>query len=178
MQLPVTASVAIHQLLLTEEDIGAFDTSYKVLPPLRTATDKDALLAGVRSGVLSVICSDHQPHGSDAKLAPFAEAAVGISGLDSLLALAIELVEKNQIPLATIIAALTCNPAAVISVESGHLGIGATADICIFDPQIEWTLDQNSMRSRGNNTPFMDRKMHGRVVNTLINGNSVYSHKG
>lgn len=174
MRLPVTASVAIHQLLLSENDIGAFDTRYKVFPPLRTELDRQALIAGVANGAIAAICSDHQPHRADAKLAPFSEAAAGISGLDTLLSLTLELAANKHFSLSTAVAALSCNPAAIIGVNAGHLGVGAIADVCIFDPQRKWVVDNNNMQSRGHNSPFINRPMRGKVTATLIGGKMVF----
>ena len=174
-RLPVTASVAIHQLLLCEDDIGAFDTRYKVFPPLRTADDRDALIQGVNDGSISVICSDHQPHGADAKLAPFSEAAAGIAGLDTLLALALSLSSDNRVSLSTVIAALTCNPAGIIGLDRGHLSVGASADLCLIDPAEKWVLTAELMHSRGRNSPFLNRPLQGRVQLTMIGGQIVFN---
>ena len=174
-RLPVTASVAIHQLLLCEDDIGAFDTRYKVFPPLRTADDRDALIEGVKSGTISVICSDHQPHGADAKLAPFSEAAAGIAGLDTLLALALSLASENRLSLSAVIAALTCNPAGIIGLDRGHLSVGANADLCIVDPAKEWILSEAEMHSRGKNSPFLNKPLQGKVQLTMIAGQIVFN---
>ena len=174
-RLPVTASVAIHQLLLCEDDIGAFDTRYKVFPPLRTAYDRDALIEGVNNGTISVICSDHQPHGADAKLAPFSEAAAGIAGLDTLLALALSLSSDDRVSLSTVIAALTCNPAGIISLDRGHLSVGASADLCLIDPAEEWVLTDELIHSRGRNSPFLNKPLQGRVQLTMIGGQVVFN---
>lgn len=175
LQLPVTASVAIHQLLLSEQNIGAFDTRYKVFPPLRTVEDQSALLDGVADGTISVICSDHQPHGSDAKLAAFSEAASGIAGLDTLLSLTMELALDGKMDIAVAVAALTCNAASAIGVDAGHLAEGAKADVCIVDPEIQWKLNRESMVSHGANSPFMGRKMRSQVRHTLVAGELVFS---
>ncbi|MGI9317861.1 MAG: dihydroorotase [bacterium] len=172
--LPVTSSVAIHQLLLCEDDIGAFDTRYKVFPPLRTADDREDLIEGVRSGAISVICSDHQPHGADSKLAPFSEAAAGISGLDTLLALTLSLVADNRLSLSTAVAALTCNPAKIIGIDSGHLSVGATADLCLIDPSDEWTLTTETIRSQGRNSPFIGKRLIGKAHLTMVEGRIVF----
>lgn len=169
-KLPVSVSVAVHQLLLSEADIGAFDTRYKVMPPLRTAADRQALLDGVKRGVISVICSDHQPHGSDAKLAPFSEAVAGIAGLETLVPLTLALADSHDIPLSALVAALTINPARIIGVDAGNLGIGASAELCVFDPDDEWTCDQNSLMTRGRNSPFMGKVIRGRTCLTVIGG--------
>lgn len=176
-QLPVTASVAIHQLLLCEDDIGAFDTRYKVFPPLRTTADRDAMIGGVNNGVLSVICSDHQPHGADAKLAPFSEAAAGIAGVDTLLALTLSLTAEKRISLSTAVAAITCNPAKIIGIDKGHLGVGVTADLCLIDPAEEWVLTAERMRSRGKNSPFIGKPLSGKVKMTMIEGQIVYQEE-
>jgi len=173
--LPVSASVAIHHLHLNENHIGTFDTRYKVFPPLRTEKDQLALIRGVVEGTISAICSDHQPHGADAKLAPFVEAAPGIAGVDTLLTLTMKLVDQAEIPLSTAIAALTVNPASIIGIDAGHLGVGAVADLCLFDPAMNWTLDQESMRSNGKNSPWFGQSFNGKVVTTIIEGKVVYS---
>ena len=168
--LPVTASVAIHQLILTERHIGAFDTRYKVFPPLRTERDRAALVEGVRDGTIGVICSDHQPHGADAKLAPFGEAAAGIAGLESLLPLTVSLVNSGVLPRLDAIAALTVNPAGVIGIDAGHLTPGAMADVCLVNPEAAWKLDTSNIKTRGRNSPFIDRALTGRVTMTLRRG--------
>ncbi|MDD9822830.1 MAG: dihydroorotase [Gammaproteobacteria bacterium] len=168
--LPVTASVAIHHLHLNEIHIGAFDARYKVFPPLRTARDQRALVRGVGGGVISAICSDHQPHGADAKLAPFAEAAPGVAGLDTLLTKTMQLVAQGALPRATAVAALTANPAAVIGVDAGHLGPGAPADVCLFDPSAEWQMTAPAMQSEGKNSPWRNQTMTGRVTGACVDG--------
>jgi len=174
-KLPVSASVSIHHLLFSEDHIGAFNTQLKVMPPLRTNQDKAALLEGVASGVIDTICSDHQPHGADSKLAPFSEAATGIAGLDTLLSLTWGLIKQELLELNTAIAALTCNPATIINLDAGHLTVGAPADLCIFDPDITWKLDSETMQSRGRNSPLVGEQLKGKVVHTILAGNIVYT---
>jgi len=171
--LPVTASVAAHHLHLNETHIGAFDARYKVFPPLRTARDQAALVQGVGGGVISAICSDHQPRGADAKLAPFAEAAPGIAGLETLLALTLQLVGE-RLPLPVAVAALTANPAAIIGLDAGHLSPGAAADLCLFDPKREWTPGDNTLVSAGKNTPWHGKPLRGKVTLTMVGGKVVY----
>ncbi len=175
--LPVTVSTSIHHLHLCETDINTFDTRYKVMPPLRTREDRDALVQGVADGSISAICSDHQPHGNDAKLAPFSEAASGIAGLDSLLALTLALVNEKQLSLHQAIAALTRNPARILGLDGGQLSVGSTADICLYDPNREWILEENGMMSSGTNSPFIGKSLRGAVVTTLINGRIVFSQR-
>ncbi len=172
--LAVTAGVAIHHLLCCENDIGAFDTRYKVMPPLRTEQDRNGLIAGVAEGQIAVICSDHQPHGMDEKLAPFSEAATGIAGIDTLLSLTLNLVTSHHLTMLQAIAALTVNPANIIGIDAGHLSPGANADLCLFDARKEWQFDDHSMQSKGRNSPFMGKKMIGKVTRTLIDGKTVF----
>jgi dihydroorotase len=172
--LPVTADVAIHQLHLSETDLGGFNSQCHVRPPLRSARDQEALRAALANGVLSALCSDHQPHEPDAKQAPFGDTEPGISGLDTLLALSLRLAQDHVLPLATVLERLTCGPARILGLESGHLGIGARADICIFDPDAPWLVNIDTLQSHGQNTPFLGWELQGQVTHTLLNGRIVY----
>jgi dihydroorotase len=172
--LPVSADVTAHHLHLTEHDIGKFNTQCHVLPPLRARRDRDGLRAALKSGVISAICSDHQPHEPDAKLAPFAEAEPGISGLETLLPLTLRLVDEGMLTLADAVALLTQKPADILGVDAGELGVGATADVCVFDPADSWTLTEDSLVSRGRNTPFFGWQLRGRVTHTLVGGRLVF----
>jgi dihydroorotase len=172
--LAVSADVAAHHLHLTEHDIGQFNTQCHVLPPLRARRDRDGLRAALKSGVISAICSDHQPHEPDAKLAPFAEAEPGISGLETLLPLTLRLVDEGLLTLADAVALLTHKPADILGVDAGELGVGATADVCVFDPAVTWTLTEGSLVSRGRNTPFLGWQLRGRVTHTLVGGKLVF----
>ena len=174
--LHITADVSVHHLHLTEHDIGFFNTQCHVIPPLRSLRDREALRAALRAGSINTICSDHQPHEMDAKLAPFSNSAPGISGLETLLPLTLKLVEEQLLSLNEAIALLTHLPAAIIGVETGHLDIGATADVCIFDPDRQWTLTSDQIVSRGQNTPFLGWEFRGRVTHTLVGGEVVYTH--
>lgn len=172
--LPVTADVTAHHLHLTEHDIGFFNSQCHVIPPLREQRDRDALRQGLADGTIAAVCSDHQPHEADAKLAPFSESEPGISGLETLLPLTLKLVEDGVIDLTDAIAALTSDPADIIGVDTGHLGIGATADVCIFDPEEHWLLQKSDLQSRGRNTPFLGWELPGRVRYTITGGKLVY----
>lgn len=175
--LAVTADVTAHHLHLTEHDIGFFDSQCHVIPPLRSQRDRDALRKALVDNVVSGICSDHQPHEPDAKLAPFIQSEAGISGLETLLPLTMKLVNEGLLEISAAIASLTCNPADIIGVDTGHLGIGATADICIFDPDATWVVEPASLRSNGKNTPFAGWELPTRVSYTLVGGNIVYQAK-
>lgn len=175
--LPVSADVAVPYLFLTELDIAEFNSQCHVLPPLRTQEDRDALRAGLARGSLTALCSDHQPHEDDAKRAPFPSTAPGISGLDTLLPMALRLVEQRAMALGDVLHRLTAGPAAILGLEQGQLAIGAPADVCIFDPEHTWILDDHSMASQGHNSPFRDWEMKGRASHTLLNGRVVYSRE-
>ncbi len=170
-----SADVTAHHLHLTEHDIGFFNTQCHVIPPLRSARDRERLLDGIRDGTISAVCSDHQPHEPDAKLAPFSESESGISGLETLLPLTLRLVAEGVVELPRAVALLTMEPARILGIDAGHLGTGATADVCIFDPKAEWTLDSNRLVSRGRNTPFHGWPLTGRVRHTMVGGELVYS---
>ncbi len=173
-KLPVSADVAVHQLHLTENDVEDFDANCHVAPPFRTLADREALRQAVADGTIAAICSDHQPHEPDAKEAPFPETAAGISGLESLLALTLRLVDEGLLSLSEAIARVTCGPADLLGLPHGRIGIGAAADICIFDPRICWTLDAEKMLSEGHNTPFEGWEFQGAVTHTLFNGRLVF----
>lgn len=167
--LPVTADVAAHQLFLTEMDIGYFDSQCHVRPPLRTQRDRDGLRAAVKAGTINAICSDHQPHDTDAKLAPFPSSAPGISALESLLPLTLRLVDEGVFSLSEAIASLTRHPASIAGITSS-LAVGDCADVCIFDPEQYWEFKTEAMLSQGHNSPFLGWEFKGRVTHTLLAG--------
>ena len=173
--LPVSADVAVPYLYLSEIDISDFNTQCHLIPPLRTVEDRQGLREALRRGTLSAICSDHQPHEPDAKLGPFTATEPGISGLDTLLPLSLQLVHEELLPLPDLLHRLTRGPAEILGLPGGTLAAGATADICIFDPERTWMLSTATMRSNGHNTPFMGWEMRGRVIRTLLAGQLVYS---
>jgi len=174
--LPVTADVAIHQLYLTDMDISSFDGTYHVFPPLRSERDKNALRMGLVHGGVDAICSDHQPHEIDAKLSPFAMTDAGMSGLDTLLPLALRLVDEKICDLSTALQLVTSKPADILGIDAGTLKVGCTADICIFDAENYWTLEKQNIASQGKNSAFINWEFKGKVMHTLINGQVVYSH--
>jgi dihydroorotase len=173
--VPVTADVAIPYLYLSEVDISDFDSLCHLIPPLRTVEDRQLLRDALQQGILSAICSDHQPHEPDAKLGPFPATEPGISGLDTLLPLSLRLAEEQSLELIDLIHHLTAGPAKILGLPYGTLSIDAKADICIFDPSASWQLDNSTMRSHGLNTPFMGWEMKGRVTHTLLAGKLVYT---
>ncbi|RJQ47231.1 MAG: dihydroorotase [Gammaproteobacteria bacterium] len=172
--LPVTADVSAHQLHLTDMDLGHFNSLCHVRPPLRTRRDLEGLRHAVAQNTVSAICSDHQPHEADAKLGPFSETEPGVSALETLLPLTLRLAQEGTLTLADALARLTTGPARILGIEGGTLGVGAVADICVFDPEQYWTLDAKTLRSRGCNTPFLGWEFKGRVTHTLLDGKLVY----
>jgi dihydroorotase len=172
--LPVTADVAMHQLFLTEHDITGFDSECHVLPPLRTERDRDGLRQGVARGVIGALCSDHQPHERDAKRAPFIETEPGLSGLETLLPLALKLVHEGLLDFSQALARLTYRPARILNIDTGTLGMKARADVCVFDPDLVWRYDHASMLSQGRNTPFLGWEFKGRARYTMMDGRLVH----
>ena len=172
--LQVTADVAIHQLHLTEDDIEPFNSSYHVIPPFRSQQDRQALREALANGVIDAICSDHQPHDIDAKLGAFPETEPGIAALETLLPLTLKLVYENVLTLSQAIAALTCSPAAILKQARGALTPGAAADICVFDPNLSWVVDQHHWHSQGQNTPYWGQTLAGKVTHTFQGGKLIF----
>ena len=175
--LSVSADVNAHHLHLTEMDVVDFNPQCHLHPPLRTRRDLEGLRAGLTATTISVIASDHQPHEADSKLNPFADTETGASGLETLLPLTLRLVDEQVLGLKEAIAALTCNPARVLRIDAGTLAPGARADVCIFDPDAFWILDEENMVSRGHNSPFLGWELKGRVTHTLLGGKPVYENQ-
>lgn len=174
--LNVTADVGIAHLHLTDMDISSFNTDCYVLPPFRNQRDKEALRAGIKNGIITAICSDHQPHESDAKSAPFSMAEPGASTIEVLLPLTLQLVRDKYLTLQQAVTALTSAPADIAGIDAGNLSIGSRADICIFDPETLWVVERKSLLSAGKNTPFTSWEMTGKVTHTVIDGKIIYQH--
>ncbi len=172
--LPVTADVNVHHLHLTEVDLLGFDARCHVCPPLRTQRDRETLRAGVARGVIGAVTSDHQPHELDAKQNPFGATDVGISGLETLLPLVLRLAEDGVTDLAGAIASVTWGPARVLGIDRGSLAAGRIADVCVFDPGRFWVVTEESLVSRGRNTPFLGWELKGQVTHTLLAGRVVF----
>jgi dihydroorotase len=172
--LLVSADVAIHQLHLTENEMRPFDSAYHVLPPLRTEADKQYLRQGLADSTLNSICSDHQPHDLDAKLGAFPETEPGMSALETLLPLMLRLVKEHAITLEQGIGCLSANPARVLRLKSGALTPGFSADVCVFDPELDWQVNSENWKSQGVNTPFWGQTLKGRVTHTLQAGKIIH----
>jgi len=172
--LPVTCDVAVHHLHLCDVDIGWFDAQCRLIPPLRAVSDRAALRAGLADGTIDLVCSDHTPVDDDGKQVPFGEAEPGATGLELLLPLTLKWATEDRIPLPVALARITSQPAAILGIGSGHLGIGAPADVCIFDPDLYWRVEPAALRSQGKNTPFIGLEVRGKVRATLVDGQIVH----
>ena len=171
--LPVTADVALYQLILTDEALSDFSSLYHVQPPLRSRADRDGLRAAVKSGVIQAIASHHQPHERDAKLAPFGATEPGISSVELLLPLALSLVQDGLLDLPTLLARLSAGPAQALRLAAGSLAVGSAADLVLFDPQAS-TLAGETWYSKGANCPFIGHCLPGAVRYTLVDGHISY----
>ena len=169
-----STGVSINNLSLNENDIGDFKTFLKLSPPLRTESDRLALVESVNDGTIDVIVSDHKPEDEESKRLTFAQAATGASGVETLLPLALELFHNKSIKLNKLIAALTCNPAKILDINKGTLNKGADADLCIFDINKPWVVNKENIKSKSKNTPIEDRKLQGQVLKTFVKGELVY----
>ncbi|MEK6215677.1 MAG: dihydroorotase [Boseongicola sp.] len=173
--LDVTAGVSIHHLTLNELDIGDYRTFFKVKPPLRSEDDRIAVVEAVASGLIDVISSMHTPQDEESKRLPFAEAASGAVGLETLLPAAMRLYHAGHLDLPTLWRALSLAPSRRLGQETGRLGAGAPADLVLFDPDAPFVLDRFKLNSKSKNTPFDEARMEGKVVGTWVSGNRIFS---
>lgn len=174
--LRVTCDTAPHYFTLTETDVGDYRTFAKVSPPLRSEDDRRAIVEGLADGTIDVIASDHAPHDADSKRVPFAAAAFGVIGLETLLPLTLGLVHKGQLPLMIALKALTCCPAELLRLPGGlgRLQRGGAADLVIFDPDRPWVIDAEAFLSKSKNSPFDEMPVTGRAVRTIVDGRTVF----
>lgn len=172
--LPITCGVAAHHLVLNELDVGTYYTFMKVKPPLRAEDDRVAMVEGVASGVIDVIVSSHDPQAADTKRQPFAQAAFGAVGLETLLPVSLGLYHDGAADLLHVIKALTASPARLLGLESGVLMKGAPADLVLIDPDKPFVVEPELLRSRAKNTPFKGRLFQGQAIKTFVAGECVY----
>lgn len=172
----VTAEVTPHHFTLVDENIGEFDTNYKMNPPLRSAADRDALIEGLIDGTIDAIATDHAPHAFHEKQIEFDRAAFGITGLETALPLAITVLHHHfRAPLWRIIELLSSSPAKIFGLKHrGRLTVGSHGDVTIFDPKKKWTFDASRSRSKSRNTPFDGWSFTGKVIATIVAGNVVF----
>jgi len=175
-KLPVTCGASINHLTLNENDIGPYRTFFKLRPPLRAEDDRAALVRGLASGDIDVIVSSHDPQDADVKRRPFAEAADGAIGLETLLSAALRLHHTEGVNLTVLLRAMTINPAKLLGLPSGRLEKGAPADLVMFDLGQPWVVDRDALRSRSKNSPFDEGKMQGRILLTMVAGDIVYQY--
>ena len=179
--LPVTCDVSINNLLLTDTDIGYFDSRMRLDPPLRQQQDREALGQALKDGIIDALVSDHTPVRDDDKALPFAQAEPGASGLELLLGLACKWGQSQGVELPQVLARLSSGPARVLGPalgslqgSCGQLQVGGVADLCLFDPAGEWTVGPQTLRSRGRHTPFEGHALPARVRWTLVAGRIAY----
>ena len=169
-----SCGVSINNLSLNENDIGDFKTFLKLSPPLRTETDRNALVQGLNDKTIDVIVSDHKPEDEENKRLTFAQAETGASGIETLLPLSLELYHNGSVDLETIIEALTSKPAEILKINKGNLSIGNDADFCIVDINKPWVVRKEKLISKSKNTPIEDKKLQGKVISTFVNGEELF----
>jgi len=172
----VHASVGIHHLTLNELELNDYRTFAKFSPPLRSEDDRQALIAGLRDGVIDVVVSGHDPRPPEEKRLPFDEAAFGASALETLLPALLSLHHGEDVPLMDLIAAVTSRPAEILGLPQGRLAVGAPADMVLLDLDAPFKFDAETMLSKCKNSPFDGRLMQGRVTRTIVGGATVFSH--
>ncbi len=176
--LRVTCDTAPHYFILSEADVGNYRSFAKVSPPLRAEADRQAVAEAVADGTIDAVASDHSPHDQESKRQPFAVAAPGIAGLETLLALTLALVHAKQASLLDALACLTWRPAEILKLDAGRLAKGAPADLTLFDPDLEWRIDPDSFRSKSKNSPFEDYPVRGQTLATVVDGRIIYRAEG
>jgi dihydroorotase len=176
--LPVTCEVTPHHLALTDEACAHYDTRAKVMPPLRTAADQEALLEGLADGTIDCIATDHAPHSPVEKDVEFECAAPGMLGLETALPIILDFVRMGSLDERRAIAALTGAPARAFGLSGGGLSVGAVADLCVIDPERPVTIAAEGLASKSKNTPFLGQTLAGRAVLTLVEGRCVFDLDG
>lgn len=170
----VTCDTAPPYFSLNELAVGEYRTFAKLSPPLRSEEDRQAIIEGIKDGVIDVVASDHAPEDEDSKRLPFAQAAFGGVGLETLLAITLELYHNGHMSLLDCLKTITCNPADLIGLPAGKLEKGAAADFCIFDPARGWKIDADQLASKSKNSPFDGRLAQGRCLRTVVDGRTVF----
>ena len=175
--LAVTCDTAPQYFTLNENAVGDYRTFAKLSPPLRSEDDRLAVLEGLKDGAIDAIASDHAPQDQDSKRLPFTQAADGIVGLETLLALSLAPVHRGEIGLLDLLARMTANPAAILGLEQGRLAKGAPADLILFDPERPWRIDPDDFRSKSKNSPFDGHPAQGRVLTTRVGRRTVFDRR-
>jgi dihydroorotase len=172
----ISGEVCPHHIALTDEAIQNFDTNYKMNPPLRAQADVDALLEGIADGTLSILASDHAPHADFEKEVEFDAAPFGIIGLETELGLFVDLLvhKHRRVDIVRLIEMFTAEPAKLLKLEAGTLSVGASADVTLLNPDLEWTVQIDKFESGSRNSPFDGWKLKGRAVRTIVGGKTVW----
>jgi dihydroorotase len=173
--LNVTASASINHIALNENDVGPYRTFLKVSPPLRAEDDRKLLVEALASGLIDVVMSDHNPQDVETKRLPFAEAAPGAIGIETMLSAGLRLVHNSELSLVTLLRAMSTRPAELLGLPGGTLKNGAPADVIVIDADEPWVLDPAELKSKCKNTPFDEARMLGRVTRTIVAGRTVYA---
>jgi dihydroorotase len=171
----VSAGAAIHNLSLNEIDVGEYRTYFRLAPPLRSEDDREAVIDALRDGTIDIIVSSHDPQDVDTKRLPFADAAVGAIGLETLLGAALRLHHNGEVPLMRIIDAVSSAPARVFGLPGGTLRPGKPADLTLIDLDAPWVVEESGIKSRSKNSCFEGARFQGRVLQTMVAGRTVYS---
>jgi dihydroorotase len=170
----VSAGIAVANLSLNELDVGEYRTFFRLSPPLRAEEDRQAVIAALRDGTIDVISSSHDPQDVDTKRLPFAEAAAGAIGLETLLAAALRLHHNGDVPLTRLVDALSTAPSRLFGLPGGTLAPGAAADLIVVDLDEPWIVREEGLRSRSKNTCFEGARMQGKVLQTMVAGRTVF----
>ncbi|HKQ04890.1 MAG TPA: dihydroorotase [Blastocatellia bacterium] len=173
--LPVTCEITPHHFALTDAAVVGFDTNTKMNPPLRTEEDRMALIEAARDGLVDAIATDHAPHHEDEKMLEYDQAPFGVIGLETALGVALTVLHHtNGVALPRVVEMLTAGPARAFDLAGGTLAVGAAADVTIFDPEREWTVEPQQFKSKSHNTPFGGWRLRGQVVTTFVAGSEVF----
>jgi len=172
--ITVTCDTAPPYFALNETAVGDYRTFAKLSPPLRSEADREAIVQGLRDGAIDAIASDHSPKSEDLKRLPFADAATGGLGLETLLAVTLELVHNGHLGLLEALGLITQHPAELLGLPAGRLKVGAAADLVLFDLDVGWQVKEEMLHSKAKNTPFDGRPLQGRVLRTVIDGRTVF----
>tara|TARA_R110000868_G_scaffold135284_3_gene347760 strand:+ start:115 stop:1401 length:1287 start_codon:yes stop_codon:yes gene_type:complete len=173
----VTCGVSAAHLTLNENDVQSYRTFFKMTPPLRSEDDRRALVAGLADGTIDVVVSSHDPQDAEVKRHPFAQAAFGAIGLETLLASTLSLVHNGDLPLMRLLSAMTHIPADLLNLNTGRLAAGLPADLALIDIGAPWIVKAEALHSISKNTPFDDRRLQGQVLRTIVGGRTVYTRE-
>ena len=175
--LDVSCEAAPHHFTLTDDDVGNYRTFAKMAPPLRNEKNRRAIVDGLRDGTIDAIATDHAPHDQESKRVPMQHAANGVVGLETLLPLTLDLVNKGELTLIDALSRITSSPANLLDLENGHLRKNGPADLVLFDPNAEWTVKLENLYSKSKNTPFEGKLMRGQVIRTVVDGRTVFERE-